>query len=123
MPVSLSQWMISEAGQAVASWVANGLAVLAIVLALLVALIEQRRANRDKLREQQREREAMERQQKADDARRAHLFKIVEGLVDRALTVMTTELPNPGNMYMRWWPDDGKPLELKMTCSPETPPV
>ncbi len=44
----MANWMISEAGQAIAAWASCALAVVAVIFALTVALIEQRRANHDR---------------------------------------------------------------------------
>ena len=44
----MTDWMVSEAGQAMAAWASCALAVVAVVFALGIALIEQRRANEER---------------------------------------------------------------------------
>jgi hypothetical protein len=44
----VTDWMVSEAGQAMAAWASCALAVVAVIFALSVALIEQRRANEER---------------------------------------------------------------------------
>lgn len=117
-------WMRGADGLAAAQWAAAVLAVIAIVIGLVLALIEQRRANAEKLREQSREREALERQQEIDKERHRELHSVVILLLHNAYVVMTEDLPDERSMSVRWTIDDGKPLELatvKMALTSITP--
>jgi hypothetical protein len=100
-------------GLAVAQWASAVLSVLAIAIALYVFLAEQRRGNAEKQREAAREREAIERAEAEQLRSRRYLMLAVIGLLNESLTVMTTDLPGLGEMYVQWLPDRGKPLELR----------
>lgn len=110
--MSLVALLQTPTGQAVSTAVANGLSLLAIVIAVVVALVEQRRANAEKQREQSRERLALERAEADQNRRREALITASLDLVDRAHLTMTTGLPALGEMFVQWVSDKGKPLEL-----------
>ena len=107
------RWALSNDGVAVAQWVSALLSLAAIVLALVLFGREQRRANGDTLREQQREIAALDRAGAEIVQRRLRLRLTAIDLVDQALTIMTENLPPEGAMYTSWSPDRDKPLSLR----------
>lgn len=111
--MSVGDWLQSTAGVAVAQWASTLFSVLAIAIALYVFLAEQRRANVEKQREAVRERETIEKVEAKRIGHRSYLMLAVIDLLNQSLTVMTTDLPDVGEMYTQWLPDRGKPLELR----------
>ena len=67
-------WMMSADGQAVATWMSSILSVVAIAIALMVALIEQKRANAERLADSRREHEERVRQEL--DLRKKRISKL-----------------------------------------------
>ena len=77
-------WATGDAGQAVATWMSALLSLLAIVVALKVALVEQRRANEEKIRELMKEREAQERQFAIEQLRKSRFIHNCLAILDIA---------------------------------------
>lgn len=101
-------WFGSPDGTAAATWVSAILSLAAILIALGVALIEQRRANAERITEQRKEQDDLARRDAIEKKRRANFVDSCCSMISDARSTFEAEAELVRSIsFVDWLPDAG----------------